>query len=223
MLAIVILAAGESSRMGQPKALIPFPKNFLSQQTSGTGSRPAVQASGRARTASTREKTFLCHLIEATRHPRAGALCVVVGAHAEEIRARAKLDTGELVVNEDWRRGQLSSLQAAIRTLPTDAEGLVLCLVDHPLISAKLVASLIAAFDRTKRNIVLPLFHGRRGHPVIFPRRLFAELLAAPEEVGARAVVRAHAGEVTEVPTEEEGVTLNLNDPAALQKILNRR
>lgn len=205
MLAVVILAAGESRRMGQPKALLPFPE------------QPS------AKTGSSEPKTFLYHLIEVTRHPRAGVLRVVVGAHAKEIAASAKLDADEFVVNQDWRRGQLSSLQAAIRTLPASAEAMVLCLVDHPLISAELVASLIAAYDRTKRNIVLPTFDGRRGHPVIFPKRLFAELLAAPEDVGARAVVRARAAAIVEVPTDEEGVVLNLNDPATLQKIMNQK
>jgi molybdenum cofactor cytidylyltransferase len=63
---------------------------------------------------------------------------------------------------------------------------------------------------------VLPTFRGRRGHPVIFAARLFPELLAAPAETGARAVVWAHAAEVLQVPTEEKGVILNLNDPRAL-------
>src|SRR6185437_11487414 len=105
MIAVVILSAGESRRMGQPKALLPFPENFSSAQ------------SQRTQTA----QTFLEHLIEVTRHPRAGILRVVVGAHAMEIRAQAKLDADELVVNEQWQRGQLSSLQAAIRSLPEDA------------------------------------------------------------------------------------------------------
>ena len=202
MLAAVILAAGESRRMGQPKALIPFPE------------KPAAQDS--------QAKTFLEHLIQVTRHSRVGALRVVVGAHEGEIRAAVKLGADELVVNQDWRRGQLSSLQAAIRSLPADIEGMVLCLVDHPLISTEIIATLIAAFDRAKTKIVIPAFHGRRGHPVIFPRTLFAELLAAPEDLGARAVVRAHAADVVEVPTEEEGVLLNLNDPETLSRVLNQ-
>ncbi|HKW88484.1 MAG TPA: nucleotidyltransferase family protein [Candidatus Acidoferrales bacterium] len=203
MIAVVILAAGESRRMGQPKALLPFP-----EKSTVTASSPE-------------SKTFLCHLIEATRHPRAGVLRVVVGAHAKEIRASAKLDAEEIVVNEEWRRGQLSSLQAAIRSLPGDAEGMLLCLVDHPLISADLVKKMMETFEKSKRNIVIPTFRGKRGHPVIFPRELFAELLAAPEDIGARAAVRAHATEIIEVPTDEEGVVLNLNDPATLSRAVN--
>jgi molybdenum cofactor cytidylyltransferase len=68
--------------------------------------------------------------------------------------------------------------------------------------------------------VILPKYHGRRGHPVIFRAALYEELLAAPDEVGARQVVWDHAAEITEVETEEEGVILNLNDPETLRKAL---
>ena len=207
MIAVVILSAGESRRMGQPKALVPFP-DILNQKQAGLTPAPAAQ------------KTFLEHLIEVTRHPRTGALRVVVGPHAAEIRARVKLDEGALVFNPDWQRGQLSSLQAAIRTLPPGkTEGMLICLVDHPLISAALVASLIKTFDRDRNRIVIPAYKGRRGHPIIFPSTLFEELLGASPEVGARAVVHVHAKDVAEVPVQEEGVLLNLNDPESLTKL----
>lgn len=207
MIAIIILAAGESRRMGQPKALLPFPENFSSAH------------SQRAKT----PKTFLEHLIEVTRHPRADILRVVVGAHATEIRAQAKLDADELVVNEEWRRGQLSSLQAAIRSLPAgETEGMLVCLVDHPLISAQVVSLLIETFERDTNKIVIPTYRGKRGHPVIFPSALYAELLGvredAPENIGARAVVHAHATDVVEVSVDEEGVIINLNDPETLRR-----
>lgn len=120
--------------------------------------RPAAQAagealpsSGRASVAPTKAKTFLEHLIEVTRHPRVGALRVVVGAHSAEIRARVKLQNDAIVVNENWEKGQLSSLQAAIRSLPPgEMEGMLVCLVDHPLISALLVSTLIETFQRAK-------------------------------------------------------------------------
>lgn len=210
MIAVVILSAGESRRMGRPKALVPFPDTFIQEEA---GRTPAPTA----------QKTFLEHLIEVTQHPRTGALRVVVGPHAAEIRARVKLDERALVFNPDWQRGQLSSLQAAIRSLPAGkTEGILICLVDHPLISAALVASLIKTFDCDKNQIVIPAYRGRRGHPVIFPSALYGELLAAPEGVGARAVVRAHEREVAEVPVNEEGVLLNLNDPESLGRIPNR-
>jgi molybdenum cofactor cytidylyltransferase len=191
-LAVAILSAGESRRMGTPKALIPY-----------------------------RGTTFAGHLLEVSKHPRIGVTRVVLGAGADEIRERLQLDAASVVLNPDWAKGQLSSIQAAIRSLPKDSTaGLMLCPVDHPLVSAELVARLIGIFDSTGKPIVLPAYRGRRGHPVIFRASLYDELLAASPEVGARQVVWAHQADVVEVPTEEEGVILNLNDPETLKRAL---
>jgi molybdenum cofactor cytidylyltransferase len=192
MLAAAILAAGESKRMGQPKALVPF-----------------------------QGSTFVEHLIAATRHPRVGITRVVLGAGAEAIRANLKVVPAWIVVNADWPTGQLSSIHAALRSLPAGGtEGILVCPVDHPLVSAHLMAALIAAFDAGGKLIVLPKHKGRRGHPVLFGAGVYAELLAAPVAVGARQVVWNHAAEVMEVETEEEGVILNLNDPETVRKAI---
>jgi molybdenum cofactor cytidylyltransferase len=191
LLAAVILSAGASSRMGRPKALLPY-----------------------------REGTFLEHLLEVTRHPRIGLQRVVLGAGAEVIRSLAKLDPSLVVLNPDWEKGQLSSICAGIRSLAgTETDGMVLCPVDHPLVSARLVADLVEKFYAEKRAIIVPTYDGRRGHPAIFSSALYEELLAAPADQGARAVVWAHAAEIFEVPTDEEGVVLNINDPQMLHHI----
>src|SRR5271169_6064615 len=98
LLAAVILSAGASSRMGRPKALLPY-----------------------------REGTFLEHLIQVTRHPRIGATRIVLGAGAEVIRTLAKLDSSVVVLNPEWEQGQLSSICAGLRGLEgIDTEGMVL-------------------------------------------------------------------------------------------------
>ena len=192
MLAAVILAAGESSRMGSPKALLAY-----------------------------QGRPFLEHLLEITRHPKVGFQRVVLGAHAEEVLSQLQLDPGTVVINPDWSKGQLSSIHAALWSLPEGStDGMLLCLVDHPLITAGLVGELIEQFYAAGKPIVIPTYQGKRGHPVIFSSQLYPELLAAPLESGARAVVWAHSAEVLEVPTIEEGVVLNLNDPEALGRAL---
>jgi molybdenum cofactor cytidylyltransferase len=191
-LAAVILAAGESRRMGAPKALVPY-----------------------------RGTTFVEHLLEITRHTRVGVTRIVVGAHADAIREKLSSQAAAIVVNEDWIKGQLSSIQAAIRSLPEEGScGMILCPVDHPMVSAALVARLIAEFDASGKAIVIPTYGRRRGHPLIFRASLYPELLAASPEVGARQVVWAHADEISEVSTEEEGVILNINDSATLERAL---
>jgi molybdenum cofactor cytidylyltransferase len=171
-----------------------------------------------------RGKTFVEHLVEVVAHPRIGAIRVVLGAKADEIRSRLFVDPAIIIVNEQWRDGQLSSIHAAIRSLPKGAtEALMLCPVDHPIISQKTVARLIEAFDETDKSIILPSYQGRRGHPVIFRATLYGELLAASPEVGARQVVWTRGDEVLEVPTDEEGVILNLDDPAAFAVAIKNR
>jgi molybdenum cofactor cytidylyltransferase len=144
----------------------------------------------------------------------------VLGAGAETIRQKLGLDAATIVLNPDWPKGQLSSIHAAIRNLPAGtSDGIILCPVDSPIVSAALVAQLIEKFDSSGAPIVLPTFRGRRGHPAIFRASLYQELLDASLDVGARQVVWAHAPDVLEIPTEEEGVILNLNDPERLRKI----
>ena len=178
--------------MGRPKALLPY-----------------------------REGTFLQHLIQVTHHPRIGVTRVVLGAGGEQIRTIAKLDPAVVVLNPNWKQGQLSSICAGVRSLAgIETDGIVLCPVDHPLVSATLVSGLIDQFYKEGKAIILPTYNGRRGHPVIFSSALYGELLAAPADKGARAVVWAHAADVLEVPTDEEGVVLNLNDPDMLRHIV---
>jgi CTP:molybdopterin cytidylyltransferase MocA len=194
MLAAVILSGGASKRMGSPKALLPY-----------------------------QGRPFLEHLLEVTAHREIGARRVVLGAHAEPIAKAVDLQADEIVINHEWKKGQLSSIQAALRSLPPGTDGILLCLIDHPLISSALVQDLIEQFYKTKKPVVLPVYEGRRGHPVIFSASLYDELLRAPLETGARAVVWAHAAETEEVRTNEEGCVLNLNDPQTLNRATQQK
>ena len=187
----IILAAGASSRMGKDKALLGW-----------------------------HGRSFLEHLVAALRRAGVEPVRVVLGANAEEVQQRVRFGASEVVVNRHWQKGMLSSLIAGLDSLPREVKAAVICLVDHPCVSSRLIQTLIEQFRASGKPIVLPTYRARRGHPVLFAASLLDELRAAPLEVGARHVVRQHATEVLEVPTDEEGVVLNINDPAAYEKVL---
>jgi CTP:molybdopterin cytidylyltransferase MocA len=191
MLAAVILSGGASRRMGSPKALLSY-----------------------------QGRPFLEHLLDVAHHPKIGLRRIVLGADREPIAKEVNLALDEIVINEQWEKGQLSSIHAALRSLPAQTDGIVVLLIDHPLISGVLVGELIDSFYSSGKSIVLPVYEGRRGHPVIFSSSLYQELMNAPLETGARSVVWAHAGDVQVVQTNEEGCVLDLNDPDTLRKAL---
>lgn len=191
MIAGIILAAGESSRMGRDKALLRLG-----------------------------EETFLSHLMGVLHAAGLDLIRVVLGANAETVRRAMRFGPAEVVINTMWQQGQLSSLQAALRSLPAGAvDAAVVALVDHPKVSAALVRALVAAFRTSGKAIVIPTYRGRRGHPVVFSSALFSALLAAPLAQGARQVIHEHGGDLLELPTEEEGVVLDIDDPESYRRL----
>jgi molybdenum cofactor cytidylyltransferase len=189
MIVAVILSAGESSRMGRPKALLPI-----------DGVR------------------FVEKIVAALKSTDVGNTIVVLGHNAEEMRQKIGDLPVTILVNHDYKQGQLSSLQVAIRHLESAGEGrsvdgILVHLVDHPYISATLVDLMIDRYYETGKLIVVPRFQGRRGHPVIFGRALFAELLAAGPDQGAKPVVHAHRDDTLEIDTEDAGVLIDIDTP----------
>ncbi|HWP57976.1 MAG TPA: nucleotidyltransferase family protein [Candidatus Acidoferrales bacterium] len=185
MIVAVILSAGESSRMGSPKALLRVDGQTFIERIIGTLRQTAV------------DKTL-----------------VVLGRHADEIRAAIACLPVDIVVNEDYKKGQLSSLQAAIRSLAgAPVEAIIVHLVDHPFVKPEIVGEMVRRFRESGKLIVVPTHRGRRGHPVLFSSRLFPELLAAPLDLGAKPVVRAHRADMLEIETADAGVLIDIDTP----------
>jgi molybdenum cofactor cytidylyltransferase len=194
MIVAVILSAGESSRMGRPKALLPI-----------DGMR------------------FIEKIVTSLQATRVGEIIAVLGHNSEEMRQKIGDLPIKIVINPDYKQGQLSSLVAAIRSIQSSKnsqpiDGMLVHLVDHPYINAQLVDIMIERFYETRKLIVVPRYRGRRGHPVIFSNALFAELLAAPVDRGAKTVVHAHSDDTLEIDTEDEGVTVDIDTPDEYQK-----
>lgn len=187
----IILAAGESSRMGSPKALL--------------------QIKG---------KTFLQHIVDVIRRAGLENISVVLGHDAENIRSKFPELAVQFITNKNYQKGQLSSIQTAIKNISEEVDAILVCPIDRPMVSSGLIQKLISEFIKTKSPIIIPIYDAKRGHPIIFSSSLFPELMRAPIDVGARAVVWAHHNEVVEVPTNEEGILINIDTPELYEKYI---
>jgi molybdenum cofactor cytidylyltransferase len=186
MIVAVILAAGESSRMGRPKALLPIDG-----------------------------ETFIERIVGVLRKTKIGRVFVILGHNAAELSRRIEHLPIEILINPNYKLGQLSSLQVAVRRIEQDADcdGMLVHLVDHPYIDARLVDTMIDRFYESNKFIVVPRHGSKRGHPVIFSRRLYGELLKAPLDQGAKVVVNAHQADTLEIDTEDIGITIDIDTP----------
>jgi molybdenum cofactor cytidylyltransferase len=186
----ILLAAGESRRMGYPKPLLRVgTESFISRTTTlalGVASR----------------------------------LIIVLGAHSERVRPAVSRDPRITVVeNPDFDRGQLSSLKVGLaEAMAGGADAVVVHLADHPLVAQATFRALLDDYLKTGQPIVVARCRGSRGHPVIFDRAVFGELMAAPEDQGARVVVSADIARVGYVDVADPGVVLDLDTPADLAR-----
>ena len=161
--------------------------------------------------------TFLEHLL-ATLDGQVSPLVLVMGAQADRIRAAVRIpDSVVVAINENYAAGQLSSLQAGLRAIPPQAVAVLVALVDHPCIDRALVSELISAWREARPPTLIPTYKERRGHPMIFNRDLFPELLEAPLDQGARVVVWRH--NVLHIPVETEGILHDLDDPETYRRV----
>jgi molybdenum cofactor cytidylyltransferase len=181
----ILLAAGESRRMGFPKPLL----------TIG-------------------EETYLSRLVWAMLSA-VDRLIVVIGAHAQLVRPQVPRDPRVTIVeNADFARGQLSSLKCGLTALEPQRRAILVHLIDHPKVVAATFGGIVRAFGSGDKPIVIARHDGHRGHPVVFGRAVLAELERAPEDQGARVVVNADESRVGYFDTTDPGVLVDLDTPA---------
>ena len=191
MLAALVLAAGESSRMGgSPKATLKAPCG----------------------------RSFATRIIDVLSESGVDNLFVVTGAHHDAIAAAVMAD-GPLrfpafVRNPNPARGQLSSLWVGMdHAITPEVEALLVTLVDVPMITVEVVRQVIDAWRASGAAIVRPAIGKAHGHPVLYDRSLFAALRAAPLEQGAKAVVRAREADILNVAVTDPGCLRDVDTP----------
>jgi len=199
MLASIILAAGDSTRMGRPKALLPDPDG-----------RPFV-----ARLVRTFAAAGLHDIVVVT-----GSLH---GAIAEAIAADQPPVAPNLVNNPQPALGQVSSLWIGLDAAARPGvEGVLMTLVDIPLVRASTIQKVIDEWTRSRAPIVRPAVGDRHGHPVLFDRLLFDALRHAPITEGARVVVHANADRIVNVQVDDEGCLLDVDTPADYHALIHK-
>ncbi|MBI5477756.1 MAG: nucleotidyltransferase family protein [Deltaproteobacteria bacterium] len=188
MIVGVVLAAGGSSRMGRPKQLLPFGRGTLVQ----AALRPFLAASSVER------------------------VIVVVGHRAEAVARAVAIDQRVTIVeNRRWREGMASSIRAAMRWVPPRTDAILLGLGDQPRVPVAVVERLCAGFRaaRPPAQVLIPTFHGRRGHPVLFAGGLRKALLTLDGDQGARGLIRGLTTGVQEVPVQSPGILYDCDTP----------
>jgi molybdenum cofactor cytidylyltransferase len=190
MVSGIILAAGESSRMGSPKPLLKIG-----------------------------EKCFVQHIVDVLIASRVLDIVVVLGADGKAIQTQLNWFKGKTVINEEWEKGQLSSIVAGLRAVDQkDLHGVLIWPVDRPLVSEHVIVGMLHQFWTKHMQIVVPVFSGQRGHPVLVGKSLLEDLEKAPMDIGARTVLWDHPKDVLEYQTEEEGVVINIDSAEDYQK-----
>ena len=193
MIAAIILAAGQSSRMGQHKLLLPL-----------------------------LGKPLLLHAVENATAAGCAEVLVVVGYRAEAVRGLLINHPVRIIENLAYAQGQSTSLRAGIAALAPQTEAALILLGDQPLVSPAILQRLMQAWRSTARPIIAPYYAGQRGNPVLFARTLFPELLSVSGDQGGRAILQRHADEIEPVQIADANAAQDLDTWQEYQALLKR-
>jgi molybdenum cofactor cytidylyltransferase len=184
LIAPIILAAGDSTRMGYPKALLPI------------GS-----------------ETFLSRILRIAQSTGLGLPTIILGRAAERIRPAVNTSSAAIRINPDPDRGQLSSIQIGLSGLDPSAQAAMIWPVDQPAVSEDLVRRLAERFIQSESLIACPKRGEKRGHPAIFHRDLFQEFMSTPLEEGPKNILARHSGDTLILPTDELAAVHDIDTP----------
>ena len=192
MIAGILLAAGDSKRMGEPKALLPY---------DGI--------------------TFIDSILNKFSNIGCEPIITILGASAELIFEKTKVHKFQCFRNPNPEEGQLSSLQIAIAHLPDESEGFIMALVDHPMVKLDTYIKLFEMAKSNPANIIVPEFYGQKGHPVYFGRPFFDSILHLPLTDGARVVLKENPADVMSLPVDDEGILKDIDTPKDYQNLIH--
>lgn len=194
MIWTIILAAGESKRMGMAKMLLPFGG-----------------------------KTIIETVIDSALHAKVDEIMVVTGAHESKIEGIIKPLPVKVVFNPSYKKGMLSSVQAGFKALPTDAEAALILLGDQPSIQSAVIDAVVEEYKKTRKRLIVPVHAGARGHPLLIDMRYRKEIQHLDHEVGLKELLQKHPQDVHELKFEDAAVLRDLDDMEDYQTELKRK
>lgn len=210
----------------------PQPRALMTEDDNGVRTAPRIAALILAAGRSTRyggsnkllaeldDIAIVRRVAQAVLASRARPVVVVTGHQQERVAEALKGLDVRLVHNPNYAKGLSTSLKTGIGALPAQVDGAVVCLGDMPRIEANHIDRLIAAFaPKEGRLIALPLHNGKRGNPVLFGSALFAEMMEAEGDTGARHIIGSHADEVAEVDLGTDAIFADVDTPEALERL----
>ena len=185
MVAAILLAAGESRRMGAFKQLLPFAG-----------------------------KTFVEGCVDNLLASKVSPVIVVTGHRERDIRTVLEGREVIFVNNPDYVEGMSSSIKAGTRALPPEAFAVLIFLADQPQVGPDIVNKLVDAYEKTRPLIVVPTCDGRRGHPVLLDLRLKEDILAIDPAIGLRQIIEANETAILQVETGSESILADHDVPS---------
>ncbi len=187
----IILAAGESKRMGRPKQLLPF-----------------------------NGKTILETVIEASLSSKTAHTVVVLGAARGKIANKITHYPVTTRINKQYRSGMLSSIKCGFRAVPRDANAVLVMLGDVPAITPEVINELIEAFEGSDKGVVVPVFHSKRGHPILVSNRYRQEVLSIEPSQSLRTLLHAHRDDILEVTVKTDGILFDIDTEEEYTRVL---
>lgn len=192
MISVVVLAAGLSTRMGSQKLLRPV-----------------------------RGRPMLEKVLGVFRRAKVDEIVVVLGRDAERLRSEVRFHNERVVVNHEATRGMSSSLKLGLRSVSPRAEAAIVALGDQPFLSPSTVDLIVEGYRAENSPIVVPVYGGKRGNPVLFAKSLFPEVMKVRRDVGAKSVVKKHGRKVLEIRVRDAGVLLDVDTQADYEEAIS--
>ncbi len=146
-------------------------------------------------------------------------IVVVLGAGSEEIKAAISGLPVRTMINGDPASDMAGSVRLGLRQVAPDSSGVLVCLSDHPLVSPATISAIVHAHHAFTAHVIIPAYHGRRGHPTLFPREVIGDIVRSAT---LRDVITAHADTVRTLEVDDEGVVQDLDTPEDYERARGR-